>query len=973
VTPRNRTVPVPARGSGVPLGTVSGKRIVTLVFTDMEGSTHLLGSLGDALLPVLERQRAILGAAAAAHGGTGYATGGDGCVFLFGSPSSAVITAVEAQRALAAERWPDDASVRVRTAIHAGEVADLGDELFGMAMHHASRILGVTHGGQVLVSGAAVGLITELPSGITLRDLGAHRLRDVVRPVQLHQAVAEGIATAFPPLKTATSGASNLPAPTTSFVGRERELRELVDLLASRRLVTLTGVGGSGKTRLALEVARRVAERHRDGVRLVELAGLGTDALVPEAVLGALGMREPTVGKSASEFLCASLTDRDLVLVLDNCEHVVGGVAALVSKLLPACAQLHVLATSREPLRLPGEAERPVPPLDLPDPEARESPERLARYDAVRLLVERGADVRPGFRVTDGNAAAVASICSELAGLPLAIELAAARLRTLSPEQVAARLGEQLDLLTHGGRTRPDRQQTMRAALDWSHQLLDPDEQIVFRRLSVFAGGFTLDAAEQVADEDGVDRAMVADAVERLASKSLVTVDHDRAEPRLHMLEPVRQYAAERLREARERDRAMRRHLDWVLSVAAKAALGFVREQGRWSVRLREEQDNIRQAMERALAGVDPEAALRITGALGYPWFATGQPDAHAWVVRALEAAPAAPDFVRALGLLAAGMHAENALDYDQALVYLREALAITRAIGARALEAYVLSYLGRAAAARAIDVDARPAGAWFEDALRIFREVDEPVGIGWMLNLLAEEQFKAGDLEAAWSGATEAFDFGSRSGLFQPVAESRRMLALVATKRGQHAEAERLLEEAAAAHEQAGDRRQLALILTMTTHLAFERGDDAPALEPLRQALRLARDIGSGEQMRYGIEVAASVLHHRGCAREAATLVGAVEAVFLRLPRLEERERAHAFGLPRGITLAAMVVPGELDEHRVAGRSLSLERAADLALRVLDEELALVAAAGAGGSEATEEVASISSRGGRSQTFRER
>ena len=259
VTPRNRTVPLPARGSGVPLGTVRDKRIVTLVYTDMEGSTRLLGSLRDAFLPLLERQRVILGAATAAHGGAGYATGGDGCVFLFGSPSSAVAAAVEAQRALAVERWPDGVSVRVRMAIHAGEVADLGDELFGMALHHVSRMLGVTHGGQVLLSGAAVGLITELPPGIALRDLGPHRLRDVVRPVQLHQAVAEGIPDVVPagagrdePLGHAAGAA------TTSFVGRERQLQELVDLLAARRLVTLTGAGGSGKTRLALEVARRV-------------------------------------------------------------------------------------------------------------------------------------------------------------------------------------------------------------------------------------------------------------------------------------------------------------------------------------------------------------------------------------------------------------------------------------------------------------------------------------------------------------------------------------------------------------------------------------------------------------------------------------------------------------------------------------------------------------------------------------------
>jgi class 3 adenylate cyclase len=346
------------------LGTVRDKRIVTLVYTDMEGSTRLLGSLRDAFLPVLERQRVILGAATAAHGGAGYATGGDGCVFLFGSPSSAVAAAVEAQRALAVERWPAGVSVRVRMAIHAGEVADLGDELFGMALHHVSRMLGVTQGGQVLLSGAAVGLITEIPPGIALRDLGPHRLRDVVRPVQLHQAVAEGIPDSFPPVPAAMSRSGTLPAATTSFVGRERQLQELVDLLAVRRLVTLTGVGGSGKTRLALEVARRLQGSHRDGVCLVELAGLGNAALVPGAVLEAVGMREPPAGTSATEALCAALAERALLLVLDNCEHVVAGVAALVSELLRACAKLHVLATSREPLRLPGEVERPVPPLD---------------------------------------------------------------------------------------------------------------------------------------------------------------------------------------------------------------------------------------------------------------------------------------------------------------------------------------------------------------------------------------------------------------------------------------------------------------------------------------------------------------------------------------------------------------------------------------------------------------------------------
>jgi predicted ATPase len=702
-------------------------------------------------------------------------------------------------------------------------VADLGDELFGMALHHVSRMLGVTQGGQVLLSGAAVGLLTELPPGIALRDLGPHRLRDVVRPVQLHQAVAEGIPDSFPPVPAALSRSGTLPAATTSFVGRERQLQELVDLLAVRRLVTLTGVGGSGKTRLALEVARRLQGSDRDGVCLVELAGLGNAELVPGAVLGALGMREPPAGMSATEALCAALADRAMLVVLDNCEHVVTGVATLVSALLPACAGLHVLATSREPLRVSGEVERLVLPLDRPAASAAEPLDRLAAYDAVRLLVERGSDVRPGFRLTGGNAAAVTSICAGLEGLPLAIELVAARLRTLSPEQLAARLGEQLDLLTDGARTRPDRQQTMRATLDWSHGLLAEDEKIVFRRLSIFAGGFTLEAAADVTGSDGVTEGQVVDAMERLASKSLIEIDHECEEPRLRMLEPVRQYAAERLRAAGERDEIVRRHLAWVVRFASAAGRGFLAEQLVWSARLRGEHDNIRQALEVALAGIDREAALRITGALGIAWYTMGQPDGRRWVAQALDAATGMPDRLRARALFAAGMLDENALDDQLAVQHVREAIELFRRLGNRRGEAWALMAMGRAA--WSTEVEGRTPSAWFEDALRIFREVGEPAGIGWLLAFLAAESYyETGNLEAAKRGATEALEVGTASGVLQVVAESQRILALVAGMRGEYDESQRLFDQAVDALEQARDDYQLASVLDTRAFVAFER-----------------------------------------------------------------------------------------------------------------------------------------------------
>ena len=331
-----------------------------------------------------------------------------------------------------------------------------------------------------------------------------------------------------------------------------------------------------------------------------------------------------------------------------------------------------------------------------------------------------------------------------------------------------------------------------------------------------------------------------------------------------------------------------------------------------------------------------------------------GQPDGRAWVGRALKAAPGAPELIRAMALFGAGMLAENALDYDQALVHLRKALAISHAVGVRALEGWALMAMGRAA--WAIDVDTRPAAAWFEDALRIFREVDEPAGIGWMLTFLADERLIAGDLEGAASGAAEALDVSTRSGLLQIVGESRRVLATVAAARGQHADAARLLQEAAAAHEQTGDCWASAMILTLTTWLTFGRGDDARALGPLRQALRLAHDSGSGERMRHAVELAAYFLHQRGRAREGATLVGAIDAACLRLPRMREQWRSLPLGWPVGFAQLASgsgfeglasVVSAGFNEHRVAGRSLSLEHAADLALRVLDEELSLAGASG--------------------------
>jgi non-specific serine/threonine protein kinase len=592
-------------------------------------------------------------------------------------------------------------------------------------------------------------------------------------------------------------------------------------------------------------------------------------------------------------------------------------------------------------LRVPGETEWPVPPLARPDNTFDGEPETLAGYDAVRLLVERARDVRPGFGLTMANAPAVAQICTRLDGLPLALELAAARLRVLSPEQVAARLGDQLELLTEGGRTRPGRQQTLRATLDWSYDLLAPEERALLQRLSVFAGGFTLDAATVVAGEEKD----VLDPLERLVSKSLVALDNDRPEPRFRLLEPIRQYAAERLRHANLQQELLCRHRDWVVRFAEDARRKFAKAEREWSARLRDEQDNVRQALEVSFARGDTEAALRIAAALGSPWYTMGQPDASVWLARAVETAAGAPDKLRARVLLEAGQLAQRALDYDRAASYLREALALFRGLGARLGEATTLLILGRAA--QAVEVESRSSTSWLSEALDRFRDLNEPAGAGWAHFHLGLDAFNDGDIDRAADCAVGALELGAKTGVLQLLTESQRLMGMVTARRGDHAESERFFSDAAAAYREAGDRWQLAMTLSNMAWFAFERGEHRLALERLSEALRLSRESGARETMNWVLQDAICVLW-RSRPREAAMMLGATDATRA-LRQYTAKLRAEF--APSEAELAR----GEVKARRDAGRSLSIERAADLALRTVEEELAVAARLGAEESPAAE------------------
>jgi predicted ATPase/class 3 adenylate cyclase len=579
---------MPVEGQSMDATTSLPTGTVTFLFTDIEGSTQLWEQHPDAMRLALARHDASLTAAIQSNHGHVFKTVGDAFCAAFAMAPDAIDAALAAQRhlhALQPSAVPSAAglALKVRIALHTGAAKVRGGDYFGPALNRVARLLAIAHGGQVLLSGATQELVQDdLPPGSSLRDLGRHRLRDLQRPEQVYQLFAPDLPAHFPPLRSLEAFRHNLPVQLTSFIGRKREMAEVKRLLAESRLLTLTGSGGCGKTRLALQVAADLLEEFPEGVWLVELAPLADPGLVPQAVASVLGLREEP-GRSLTATLTDALRARSLLLVLDNCEHLLSACAQLVESLLHACPQLRVLASSREGLGIGGEQTYPVPSLSLPDPQRLPALDELQEYEAVRLFAERAGLSQPRFAVTAANAPSVVQVCRRLDGIPLAIELAAARMKALPVEKIAERLDDCFRLLTGGSRTALPRQQTLRALIDWSYNLLSEPERTLLRRVSVFAGGWTLEAAEAVCAGEaecagappgplpGIKAWEVIDLLTSLVEKSLVMYEEQGGEARYRLLETVRQYARDRLLETGEAAAVRGRHRDWCLALAERA------------------------------------------------------------------------------------------------------------------------------------------------------------------------------------------------------------------------------------------------------------------------------------------------------------------------------------------------------------------------------------------------------------------
>ena len=838
--------------SKLPTGTI------TLLFTDIEGSTQLLERLGERYTNVLAVCRTLLRAAFQTYHGHEIGTQGDAFFVVFARATDAVSATVAAQRALVRHAWPDGVSVQVRMGLHTGEPQLSAEGYMGLDVHRAARVMSVGHGGQILLSQTTHDLVEhDLPPNVGLRDVGQHRLKDLGHPVHLFQIVISDLPADFPPLKTLNTHPNNLPVQPTPLVGREREVAQVCELLHRDevRLVTLTGPGGIGKTRMGLQVAVELSELFADGMFFVDLAPIREPALVVPTIAQTLGIRE-VADQSLLEHLKEGLQQQQALLLLDNFEQVLSA-AVQVADLLIACPRLKVLVTSREVLHVRAEQEFTVPPLALPDTKQLPDLAALAQYEAVALFLQRARATKPDFQLTTANARAVAEICNCLDGLPLAIELAAARLKLLPPQALLARLAQRLHVLTGGAQDAPARQQTLRNTIAWSYYLLDAEEQRLFRRLAVFVGGCTLAAVEAVCEALGKERGKVFDGVASLIDKSLVQQRaHKEEEPRLVMLETIREYGLECLATSGEMEDTRRAHAVYYLRLSEEAEPKLVGpQQAVWLERLEREHENLRAALQWLLnQAADEEArpsremALRLSGALLEFWLAHGHwKEGRAFLERALAGGKGIVTSSRTKALKAAANLALYQGDTNRGEALCEENLVLCRESRDTAGIAHTLYLLGFVAWQRSNLAAAR---SLKEEALALLREVGDKDGIAWVLFDLAWLTSQQGDYARARVLCEESRAFFKEEGNKRGIAYSLFKLAqILFSSQGDQARVRSLLEESLTLCREVGDTYGLAECFSLSGQVALQQGDAATARSLVKEALVLYREIGDWQE----------------------------------------------------------------------------------------------------------------------------
>jgi predicted ATPase/class 3 adenylate cyclase/Tfp pilus assembly protein PilF len=886
--------------------------IVTFCLTDIEGSTRLWEQHPEQMRAALARHDSLAAAIMEQHRGVVLKSRGEGdsLFVVFARATDAVAAACALQQSFVAEPWPPETPLSIRMALHTGE-ADLQDgDYYGATVNRCARLRAIGHGGQLLLSLATAELVRDhLPEGSSLRALGLHRLRDLTHPEQVFQFMHPLLRTDFPSLRSLNNPSlpNNLPSQVTSFVGRERDMVEVNRLLATTRLLTLVGTGGCGKTRLALQVAAGLLEQYPDGVWLVELAPLADPALAPQAVASALRLHEEP-GEPLLHTLVANLKSKTALLLLDNCEHLLTACAQLAEALLRSCPGLQILASSREGLGIAGELTYRVQSLSVPDLKQTVTADSLMHYDALRLFVERALFHQPTFVATNQNAAALAQVCLRLDGIPLAIELAAARVRSLAVEEINARLDNRFRLLTGGSRTALPRQQTLRALIDWSYDLLTAQERLLLHRVSVFLGGWTLEAAESVCatadDRDpkeatasgyssGQEHATqqstfrndriseplnaedVFDLLNSLTDKSLVLAEQHSGRTRYRLFETIRQYARDKLMESGEAAAIRGRHRDYFLSYAQEAETHLWGENSaNWLDRLEAEHDNLRIALQWCQnQGEDARLGLRMAASLWQFWFARGYwSEGREFLTAALAQQGAEkPASIRARALNGAGKLASKQGDYRVARALYEESLSLVTGISDAAGTVRSLRNLGYITRRQG---DYAAARSYYEQALQINREIGSQAGEAITLFSLGWVAAEQGDYAHARASFRRGLEINQSLNHLDGQASNLYGLGMVARFQGDYAEAQDCYEQAVSLHRTSGNRDQEAYDIYGLGWIAREKGDFARAQACYEQALAIHRELGLREGEAYNLNELGCVMAWQGDYDQAGAML---------------------------------------------------------------------------------------------------
>src|SRR6266487_236308 len=846
---------------------------VTFLFTDIEGSTKLAQQYPDAMPALLARHHEILNQCMQIHHGFVFQIVGDSFSAAFHAASDALSAALETQRSLHHESW-SPTPIKVRMGIHTGTAQLINDSFQTgysgyTTLALTQRIMSAGHGGQVLLSGATRELVRDvLPNNTELLDMGERRLKDLLRPEHIFQLNITGLPIAFPPLKTLDSFPNNLPTQLTTFIGRENEIAEVKQELELHRLVTLTGSGGTGKTRLALQVAAELLEKFDHGVWFVELAPLTDPDLIPQAILSTIGIKEQQ-GKTPLDMLKEYLHEKQALIVLDNCEHLVSASAQVGNTLLNAALGLKVMASSREALGVKGEVLYPVPSLSLPDIKHLPVIEGLSQYEAVRLFIDRALLVAPHFVVDKDNAPHIAQICYRLDGIPLAIELAAARVKMLSVEQISKRLDDRFRLLTGGARTALPRQQTLRALIDWSYDLLTENERLLLQRLSVFAGGWTLEAAEEVCSGDSIETYDVLDLLTQLVNKSLVVVieNSQSGETRYRMLETIRQYAREKLLEAGSGESARHQHLVYFVKLIEQAEPELHHSnQVFWLNKLDDEMDNFRMAVEWALTN-DVESGLRIAAIPWRFWQVRGYlQEAGDWLEQLL----GQYKITNSLHAQALAIHSLCKFrqgDFSETIKLAKQSLEMARTLADKHTEALSLSFLGGFMATQGNVGEGTPL---MEQALAIYRSLGDKIGQADTTEGLA---INNNNVERSIAYTKESLALARELGDLSGIVSHLCWLSRLVFWMGDFTSPIMWLEEALSLARQLGDQAGEIYVIATYGDLTYWQRNYPQAIAYFENVIQLSEKVGDHYQSLWAQVKMAYAMLRQGNIQKAHTL----------------------------------------------------------------------------------------------------